>query len=233
MKIKFLLFCLIAFFIQSSSNCQAVIVVDTTVGTASGASNGDSLTIGGWNTLINPIIGGGGSLADPTHNASNGLNGFDSNALTSYNGNWNFTYGAVTDTITGINLTIGIYDHDSAAAGDQVATFTVDGINLTSELNTLLNASGGNTLPFQAEYNIYTLALPNTTFASLADGNAAIALTMQNGFAAALTVNNNTAVDFSRLQISAVPEPNSAVLFLSAGAFVACRRKRRRRLATC
>ena len=80
-------------------------------------------------------------------------------------GNWTFVLTPPA-TITRASLTIGMYDHDSAAPGDQVAQLTVGGVDLTAAFNALLNATGGT----QTEYNVYTLQLPGSVFAAIAAG---------------------------------------------------------------
>lgn len=208
-------------------------LITMTVGTdLAGLNDGDVLPLGNYNTAV-----GASLLADPTLDGTNGFSGFDNNSPGSgYAGNWNFAGAAIGDPITAASLTFGIYDHDSGAAGDQVAAFTVDGFDLTSELNTIMNASGGQVFPtigpFLSEYNVYTIDLPATTFASLLDGSAAVSLSLQNGFAFAATTGNNASVDFSTLAITtttaAVPEPGSMAIFAIGMLGIATGRRRRR-----
>lgn len=156
------------------------------------------------------------------------FNGADTTAGPSFNRSWTFSYGAVAN-ITDASITIGIYDHDSAATGNQVAQFSVDGHSLTAGLNSLLNTSGGSSF-FQAsplvltsEYNVYSLTLPNSVFADLADGTATFTLQLTSGFAFPLgvptnTANNGAGLDFTRLEITsqdvaAVPEPSGVIAF--------------------
>ena len=151
--------------------------------------------------------------------------------------------------------TLGIYDHDSAARvgafQDQVASFLVDGNDLTVALNTALNNSGGTSvfsfppLVLTSEYNIYTIALPASTFADLSDGSATFSLDLQNGLAFPLGVEtdrafNGAGLDFSTLNITTqdainpIPEPTSLTL-LGIGAVglfgYGWRRKRKTELA--
>ena len=50
-----------------------------------------------------------------------------------FSGTWTFSYGAIADTITGATLEIGLLDGDSAAPGNQVASYSIGGIDLTSQ----------------------------------------------------------------------------------------------------
>ena len=80
---------------------------------------------------------------------------------------WTHNYGPIIDPILSATITIGIADHDSAASGSQLGLFTLDGNSLTMALNALFEASGGA----DTEYNVYSLALPGSIFADLADGS--------------------------------------------------------------
>lgn len=209
----------------SASSVYAAVVTDS-VGTQV-ASDADVLLITEWVTAV-----GGASLADPTHDANNGINGFDDNVNTSYSGSWTFNYAPVVEPLQSATLSFGIFDHDSAASGDQVASFVVDGVNLTAELNAIMNATGGRVFPtippFRSEYNVYSINLPNTTFIALADGSATVSLNLQNGFAALATTNNSGAVDFSTLTVTSVPEASSFAI-LSFGCMVSSFLRLRRR----
>jgi hypothetical protein len=177
------------------------------------------------------------------------FNGFIGGDNTSnFSATWVFNYSIpATDTITAASIQIGIFDHDSAGAGDQVASFTLNTSNdLTVPLNTLFNASGGQTVSTpgvgtQSEYDIYTLTLPSSVFASLAGGTATFSLTLQNGVGVlGATPFNGAGMDFSTLSITTqsstppppqVPEPSTAALMaigLSAVAVAGYRRVSRR-----
>ena len=93
----------------------------------------------------------------------------------SASGGWTFNYGAVADTIISASFTNGIQDHDSMATGDHIVLFTLDGTDFTMALNTEFENSGGGS----NEYNVYTLSLPMSLFAALADGSAAAQLDLQ------------------------------------------------------
>src|SRR6185503_4952563 len=72
--------------------------------------------------------------------------GTDLDSFSAYTGSWTFAYPPTTKTSA--SITIGMYDHDSAAVGEQVRSFTVDGSDLTALLNGAFDATGGK----QAEY---------------------------------------------------------------------------------
>ena len=135
---------------------------------------------------------------------------------------WTFSYspGAVTSA----SISIGIFDHDSFVAGNQVASFSVDGFDLTALLNALFEGSGGA----QTEYNVYTLALPAGAFAALSDGSATFSLTLQGSTSP--PPFNGAGLDFSTLDISNVPEPGTlGLLGVAAAGFFSSRRWRSNR----
>lgn len=124
----------------------------------------------------------------------------------SFSESWTFNYAPVA--VSSATLVLGIFDHDSFLSGDQVASFSVDGHNLTAELNALFEASGGQ----QNEANVYTLTLSGAVLASLGDGSATVSLTLQGGGSQA---GNGAGLDFSELRLNAapVPEPSTYLLF--------------------
>lgn len=143
-----------------------------------------------------------------------------------FSSSWTFSYGAIADTITGGSLKFGIYDHESAASGNQVASFTVNGVDFTGALNTLFESHGGAS----RENNVYTLTLPSSTFAGLASGtvNVSLALTGPGLGLFGETPFNGAALDFSTLDIAtAVPEPlTSTLLLLGVPAVLAAARRK-------
>ena len=149
-----------------------------------------------------------------------------SDSGSNFSTSWTFSYSAIADTITGGSLKLGIYDHESAASGNQVASFTVNGVDLTGALNTLFEAHGGAS----REDNVYTLTLPASTFAGLASGtvNVSLALTGPGLGLFGETAFNGAALDFSALDIAtAVPEPlTSTLLLIGVPAVLAAARRK-------
>ena len=95
---------------------------------------------------------------------------------------WSHAFGAIADPILNASLTIGIFDHDSAASGSQVASFTLDGVNATATLDALFETPGdGEQVAGQgSEFNIYTIDLLALGLAGdLADGTLNAALELQ------------------------------------------------------
>jgi PEP-CTERM motif-containing protein len=125
---------------------------------------------------------------------------------------WMFSYGALTN-ITAATLALGILDSDSAAPGNQVASFILNGnIDLSSPLNVAFEAN-----PSPNSYvNDYTITLDGSTFSELATGTATFALTLQGPGLGVLgtTPSNGAALDFSTITITTqtIPEPTSLVL---------------------
>jgi len=167
------------------------------------------------------------------------FNGVSSGAdnATNFSASWTFASYGAQPTILGASLTLGIQDHESAAPGNQVASFTLNGFDLTSAMNTLFEASGGA----RSEYNVYTLTLPNSVFATLGTGTALFSLALQGpGLGldfgqGSNTLFNGAALDFSTLRITTtaqpptnnVPEPATAALLsvALAGFAATCRRR--------
>jgi len=122
---------------------------------------------------------------------------------------WTFNYTIPAgDTITGATLTLGILDIDSAATGNQIASFTLDG---TDDLTALLNAvsegiNGGLGSP-NSYYDVLTITIPGADFTDLGSGAATFALTLAGPGLGTLgnTTYNGAGLDFSTLDITATP----------------------------
>ena len=184
--------------------------------------------------LISAGVGPFTTPSDPSGSPFNEFLGADTDSGSNFSANWSMDFSpallGVAPTVNSASLMLGLFDHDSAASGDQVASFVFGGVDLTAELNALLEASGGG----EFEYNIYTLTLPSTVYAALLSGNVSAALSLNGpgqtspiGFPefATETAFNGAGLDFAKLSIEytndttptePVPEPGTMVL-LSAG----------------
>ena len=195
----------------SAQTASAAMISSSLGNDASGFTNGDILPA----FLVGGAQGGQPAPFDQSY-GTDGLFGGN------FSVNWNFSYGAITDTILNAFLTIGIYDHDSAASGSQVGSYDIDGNNLTGALDTLFETGGG---ALDAQYNVYTLSLDAGLFTDLADGSASVSLALQgNGLTPDLfgggfaeTTTNGANLIFSTLTIEtqdaqSVPEPGSLIL---------------------
>lgn len=180
-------------------------------------------TVNNGNDLNNSFIG------EPA--PFNTYIGDDTGTNSNFNASWTFNYGAISG-ITSASISIGILDADTAATGSQVGAFSVNGIDLTSLLNTAFEANPVAT----NVYAIYSIVLPTTTFSSLSTGSAAFSLALQGPGLAVLgeTPFNGAALDFSTLNISNqvtpppqnVPAPAAGVLLLTALPWLARRHKK-------
>lgn len=136
---------------------------------------------------------------------------------------WTFNYTVPSgDSITSATLSLGILDIDSAASGDQVATFTLDGSDdLTGLLNAASEGLNGGTGAPNNQYYILTITIPGSDLAALTSGSATFALALQGPGLGTLgtTMYNGAGLDFSTLDMEAMgptPEPSSWMLFATA-----------------
>jgi hypothetical protein len=133
---------------------------------------------------------------------------------------WTFgPYGPVTD-IVAASISFGIVDDDSGSPGNQLAAFGVDGNNLTSDLNALMTSGQSG------QYKVYSLTLPGSTFAALADGSATFSLALQGPVqnpvlspppAFVTDPSNGANLIFARLAVTTqaptvVPEPSTLAM---------------------
>lgn len=153
-----------------------------------------------------------------------------------FSASWTFTYAAPLGPVNSGLLEFGLYDGDSAASGDQVALFTLNGFDLTAELNAILEAKPG----LQGSENFYSFVLPGSVYAQLATGSATFALTLKGPGLGILgeTPNNGAWLDFATLTVGSrdvdpgpgIPEPSAWALMI-AGFGLAGAGLRRRRAA--
>lgn len=180
--------------------------ITQTLGTSAGFSNGSTTArVATWNT-------------DTAGNPAP-FNGFiGSDALgPDFSASWTFSYGAFVGPILDATISFGIYDIDSAASGDQVASFTVGSTDLTATLNGLSEGLNGGTGAVNNEYDIFTITLPAATFTDLLAGSPTFSLALAGPGLGTLgsTTDNGAGIDFSTITIdtgSAVPEPATWLL---------------------
>jgi hypothetical protein len=199
----------------------AAAIVSSSLGnTTSGFSDGS--------TLAAFQVGGAQAGQPSPFDAGYGTDGLSGG---NFEQSWTHTYAAIANPIISASITIGIYDHDSAATGSQLSLFDIDGTDLTTGLNSLFETAGDGT---DLMYNEYTVSLGAATFAALADGTALITLNLMGpGLVTPLfplpgpnppeeTSTNGANLIFSTLNIeyqdapSAVPIPATLPLFVSA-----------------
>ena len=162
------------------------------------------------------------------------FNGFcGTDILGNCSASWTFNYAVpVGDTITGATLSLGIYDLDSAAAGNQIASFTLNGVDdLTTTINTVSEALDGTGSP-NSFYDVLTIVIPGADLVDLAGGSATFSLKTQAPGLGILgnTLFNGVGLDFSSLSLTVtpgtttppppMPEPSSLALCLAGVAAV-------------
>jgi len=217
----------------SAGSLSAGLLVDSAGNASTSLSNGDHPTL----LTVATEQAGQPSPFDASYNGAELLAGND------FNQNWTHTYTNITTAFPGeliatATLTIGIYGHDSAFTGSQIASLTVDGTDVTALMNAQFESYGGDYITgigVNPEYNTYAINLPASTFADLVDGNVLIALALQNPATSFQNNLSNAAnLIFSTLVITTdtanVPEPSSSVLLLTgiAGLFGVGYRRRRK-----
>ncbi len=190
-----------------------------------------TITLGDQDFTDGDILVGAGAFDGPSAGEPVPFNAFiGSDVAADFDAT--FTFAFAPDTYLVGNLTFGIFDHDSAAPGDQVFLFEVDGVDLTADLNALFNApGGGDDLGFLgSEYNVYNVPLTGAALAAVQDGAASFRLVLQGPLPPPLPglpdqPNNGAGLDFATLNVSAVPEPSTWLLFTLGLAGIALRRR--------
>jgi hypothetical protein len=152
------------------------------------------------------------------------------------------------ESVTAADLTLGIFDLDSHASGNQIALYQIVGGDvLTSAFNTAAEAKNGGGGTLNNEYDVFTFTLSN--LAALDSGTATVQLTLQGPGLGVLgaTAFNGASLVFSTLDLTTeptngsgsgsgtgsgsgnnlVPEPTSLLLVASGlgAAFARARRK--------
>lgn len=164
-----------------------------------------------------------------------------------FSATWSHGYVAIADPILSASITIGIWDHDSAAEGSQLAQFSVDGFDLTASLDSQFEQPGDG---LDGMYNEYTVTLGAAAFADLSDGLAVMSLALLSPGLTTCTLaflcpdepvvpavigsaGNGAALIFSTLTIEtleisppAIPIPAAAPLFATALALFGLYRRR-------
>ena len=177
-----------------------------TLGSSAGFADGSTnARVGTWNTAV---------AGNPA--PFNAYNGSDVSGP-SFTATWQYSF-APLGTITAATLTIGIYDLDSAAAGNQILSLVEGANDLTSLLNTVAEGLHGGTGSVNNEYNLLTIALPASTFADIEGGAPSFTLTLQGPGLGALgsTTFNGAGIDLATITTTSDTTPEPATWMLSA-----------------
>lgn len=167
--------------------------------------------------------------------------GIGGDLFENFQASWTHTYTLAAQPIGAASITIGIVGSDSASPGNQVQSFSVDGVDLTGALNQAMNAHGGK----PGEYDVYTVSLPSIAFAQLLDGSATFSLALTGPVDAPPPLlpdfdpspplpDNGASLIFSRLSVTQtpVPEPDTLALVIAGLAIGGVATMRRRASAT-
>ncbi|MBL8233126.1 MAG: PEP-CTERM sorting domain-containing protein [Bryobacterales bacterium] len=144
---------------------------------------------------------------------------FGGDAVANGSFSWTFSYSVIAQSIGSASILMALYETESSASGNQIASFTLNGVDLTAALNVLHESIPG----VSSQIVHYTLNLPSPVFAQLASGTATFSLTLQGPGLGVLgdTTFNGGGIDFSTLTINDtannadVPEPASIGLVAS------------------
>ncbi len=144
-----------------------------------------------------------------------------------FDASWTMTYGT-PPTVLAATLKIGLWDFDANASGNQVKLFSAAGVDLTSNLSTLVEAAGGA----DKQYRVFTITLPSSTFSTLETGSPSFQFTLQGPGLGVLgeTTYNGAGMDFAQLDLTVVPEPSVTVsLGAVSGIFLVWLHRRKRK----
>lgn len=196
----------------SPAVCLLAVFAFCAIALSSGTSEALTITLGDQDFSDGQILDESAYLAASADDAApfNAISGDD--ASSDFSATWTFSYSPVS--VQSASITLGIWDHDSQASGNQVASFTVDGIDLTSQLNTLFEGGTG----WQTMYNVYSFTLPLGALSHLSDGEAVFNLDLKGpGYTGSYifpspTTYNGAGMDFAALELTVVPEPASLLL---------------------
>ena len=119
-----------------------------------------------------------------------------------------FSFSFAPASVLSAVLTFGLIDGDGDEVGTQLASFSLDGTDLTAYMSPLIE----NTLHYTA--SVVPFTLPGAALGLLADGSATFHLVLQGPSRIGQLPYNGAALDFARLDTveAQVPEPTSMLL---------------------
>ena len=213
--------------LAASSLVQGATISRSLGNTAPGFANGSIQTTAAVNTAQS------GQPAPFTGNCG-------SDASANCSANWSFSYTVGSgQTITAATLLLGIWDIDSGASLNQVASYTLTGgDNLTTLLNAAANAPNAGAGSKNSEYDVLSVSIPSSSFATLANGTAQFSLALQGPGLGVLSPTTNPAFNGAKLvfstlnidtaEVTTTPEPSYfALVPMALGALAFVRRRRK------
>lgn len=206
---------ILMFFVGALSPTKAQVPIDVSIGAPPSFGDDTKQTASAYSTAVT------GQPAP--FNATPTICGSDT--ASNCSASWVFNYTVPSgDTIVAATLTLGIWDIDSAASGNQVASYSLDGSDdLTSLLNSASEGLNGGTGSANSYYNVLTITIPSSYFTDLNSGAATIALALQGPGLGVLgtTTDNGAGLVYSSLDMEAMgamgptPEPSTYLLLLA------------------
>jgi len=228
--VKVLVFSSIIAFLAASSLVNGAVISTSLGNTAPGFANGSIQTTTALNTAQT------GQPAPFTGNCG-------SDATANCTAMWTLNYSVPSgQTISGATLLLGIWDIDSGAPGNQVASYTLTGADdLTVALNTVAEALNAGAGSKNSEYDVLSVTIPNTSYSVLAGGTAQFSLALQGPGLGILSPTTNPSSNGAKLVFSTLnldttdatdvtptPEPSFVTLVpMALGAFALFRRRRK------
>jgi hypothetical protein len=189
----------------------AVLAAGLAIAAVPDAASAQTFTLGDQDFVPGQSVGGVAGF----NSASTGepapfdvFRGGDITGGQNFSASFTFNFAPI-GSVTGASLTFGIFDLDAFLSGDQVASFLVGGADLTAALNALAEAAATS----NGGIDVFTLALPASTFGAIASGALTASLSLQGGPG---QISNGAGLDFARLTVnstaSTVPEPSTWAL---------------------
>lgn len=154
----------------------------------------------------------------------NDLSGGDTTGNASFS--FTFAFAVPVSPVTSASILLSLYELDSIAAGNQIGSFTFNGLDFTANLNAISEASpaANGTIKF------LDLTLPASAFAQIQTGTVNIFLSFAGPGQGALgtTTFNGGGIDFAQLTydtVQGVPEPSTFLLAVGGGLAIYLRKR--------
>lgn len=155
----------------------------------------------------------------------NDLSGGDTTGNASFS--FTFAFAVPVSPVTSASILLSLYELDSIAAGNQIGSFTLNGLDFTANLNAISEASpaANSTIKY------LDLVLPASAYAQIQTGTVNIFLSFAGPGQGVLnppTTFNGGGIDFAQLTydtVQGVPEPSTFILAVGGGLAIYLRKR--------